>query len=954
LNRHTTNPAAAARAQAPAPRREPTAAAAAEAALAPPHGLRCEARLDPLGIDAERPRLSWLLDPAVGRRAGQLLAQVHVAPSVDDLTDPQRVLWQSTPIPADQPPWVIYDGPPLRSRQRCVWAVRLFDPSQDKAVWSQPARWEMGLLQSRDWHARWIGPAKAQETACPRLARRFELTTPAAHARVYVTALGLYELFINGRRVGDDRLTPGWTDYHRRIAYQVYDVTALLRPGANVLGLELAEGWYCGLLGWTSHGRREQFGAAPPRGLVQLEWDEPGGRRQTLASDERWVCWPQTPTRSSLYLGECYDAGRDQTPWCDPDQPGRAPDADASAVRVYDAPGAALVAQPEPPIRVIGELAPASITRPRPGLWVVDFGQNFAGVCRLRARGPAGTTITLRHAELLHADGTVDARNLRRAVSIDRWTLAGDGEEAWSPRFTYHGFRYVQIEGYPGPLRREDVVGLIVHTDATPTLDFDCDDPLLLRIHDNCAWTLRSNLHGLITDCPQRDERFGWLGDGSAILPTAGLQFDLHALLTKAARDIRDAQHDDGSLPDYAPFVALGEEVTPSRGSPGYMDGIVLFPWNQYWLYGETRALRDGFDAVQRYLRYIEQHNPDGLWRQRRGNNYGDWLAADERADKTAVATLLWRRCAVVAARAARALDRPDDAAALEHMARRVRDAFNRAYLEGGRYRLQEQSILAMALAFGVAPRSCRRAVAEDLRHAVSARGHRLSTGIFGTAVLLNVLSAHGHHETALRVARQTEAPSWGHMVRQGATTMWERWYADRLDAGMNSRNHPALGSVGQWLVRWLAGIEPTAAGFASARLRPGYVPGLAPRRARAQLQTVRGRWVCGWSAEPAQRPAAVALELTVPPGVRAELHLPPELGLDRPKAVARLGRVAGLTPRPEQAGTLCYGVAPGTYQLDLPCLPTIASPSGLEPIIPPHAPLPRPTPGELNATPPL
>jgi len=533
----------------------------------------------------------------------------------------------------------------------------------------------------------------------------------------------------------------------------------------------------------------------------------------------------------------------------------------------------------------------------------------------LRAAGPAGTTITLRHAEQLNDDGTVDPANLRRAVSVDRWTLAGRGRATWSPQFTYHGFRYVQIEGYPGPLRADDVVGLVLHTDVPAALEFDCDHPLLRRIQRNCVWTQRGNMHGMITDCPQRDERFGWLGDSSIFLPTACLQFDVETLLSKTCGDLFDAQNADGSLPDYVPFVDLGETVAPRRGSPGYMDGIVVYPWMRYWMYGDRRALAEAIEPMARYVDYIGRANGDGLWRHERGNNYGDWIAADEHPDKTAVSTLLWFRSAVLVARAAQVVGRAALMRRMAATARRIRDAFNRTYFQDGRYRLGEQAILALALADGCAPRRFRGAVADHLRQAVERRDYRLTTGLFGTAALLPALSRYGHHDAALRLALQDQAPSWGYMVRRGATTTWERWYADRIDPGMNSLNHPALASVGAWLVESLAGLQATAPAFRRARLSPGYVPGIDVNRMRIAYDSKSGRWALGWSVDRDR----MTVELEVPPAARGTLELPSRLGLDEPRSAAILAGTAGLAVLDSTENTLRCAIEPGKHRLVLP-----------------------------------
>ncbi|MEX2373772.1 MAG: family 78 glycoside hydrolase catalytic domain, partial [Dehalococcoidia bacterium] len=664
--------------------------------LRSPIELRCEHLRDPLGVDSAAPWLSWRL-PATDRAVEPVACQVRVAGSVAALQQGHADVWDSGWCTAEAVGAVSYGGPPLVSRQRCWWQVRVRVAEGDESAWSVPAWWEMGLLDADDWHAAWVGLPTEPEGPCPLLRRTFSLAEAPRQARVYVTALGVYELRINGEVVGNRRLAPEWTDYRRRIQYQVHDVTELLQRGENAVGLVLAEGWYLGLLGWAQHGRRENYGPPPPRALAQLEVIDAAGQTHRVVTDRDWR-GDEGPIRaSSLYRGEHHDARLDPLGW---DTAGFADDT-WQAVEVHPAPPGRLVAQPCPPIRATKTLAPRR--RHTVGADVVrfDFGQNLSGVCQIEVTGPAGAELTLRHGEVLEPDGTLHTANLRKAVSIDRFVLRGaaDGTaETWSPRFTCHGFRHVELSGPPAALTEARVSALAVHSDLEPTARFRCSHEMLNRLHEAIHWTIRSNLHAMITDCPQRDERFGWLGDGQAVLPTACYHFDMVALLRKFGADLLDAQHSDGAMPDYCPWVELGPDVVPDHGSPGYMDACVVFPWLAHWFYGDRTMLSRHLDAMLAYLRYIERRNPDHLWRNARGNNYGDWVNAGGKSDKTVIATLHWYRSADLTARAAAAAGRPDVERIARPMADAVAAALRQSCFDGQRFRDGTQANHAMAL----------------------------------------------------------------------------------------------------------------------------------------------------------------------------------------------------------------------------------------------------------------
>ena len=703
------------------------------------------------------------------------------------------------------------------------------------------------------------------------LRTEFETESPVVGARLYVTALGAYEAFLNGSRIGDALLAPESTDFRKRVLYRAYDVTGLVRAGANVLGAHVGDGWYASVV---APGGRYAFGPAPRRFLAQLELTYADGSRQVVATGPGWWAAPSPVLESELYDGESYDARREQPGWS-------APGFDASgweAAEVGDPPSAALSAHAAPPIRVVATLQAAAIAEVRPGVFVVDFGQNFAGVCRLKVKGVAGQKVTLRFAEILLPNGEVDQANLRAARAADSYVLRGDpAGETWAPSFTYHGFRYVQVEGYPGRPTADDLVGLVVSSDLPITGELRVGDPLIQRIWRNALWSQRSNFTGIPTDCPQRDERLGWLGDACVFWDAAAFNMDVYGFTRRFAGDIRDAQSAHGGFSDFAPAALRGRD----EPAPGWADAGVVLPWTAWRRYGCTAIIGDHWDAIARYLAFLEAENPDHLWRNRRGHDFGDWLALDAKqpgdptTPKDLIGTAWWAHSAGLAAEMAQASGRPDAAARLRASRAEIVAAFREAYIDAdGAIGNGSQTGYILALKFGLVPDALRAAAARHLTDDIGRRGGVLSTGFLGTPFSLDVLADAGRPDLVYDLLLRTEFPSWGYMIRKGATTIWERWNGDVGDIAMNSYNHYALGAVAGFLFRRIAGIEPAAPGFREILVKPVLDPRVTS--AGADYDSVLGRISTDWRWTPGDR---FELNLTVPPGATARVELPEMLG---------------------------------------------------------------------------
>lgn len=739
------------------------------------------------------------------------------------------------------------------------WRLRTGAPEgwQDAAP---DGSWLPGLAPAEpiDWL-----PTPAQAGRLMR--RRFELDAALRSATLEITALGGYEARLNGQRVGDALLTPENSDFRVRLLLQRYDVTALLQAGENVLGVTVADGFYAS----EAIGRgRYPFGAAPRRLWARLTLSFADGSTRLVTTDLDWRS-TTAPTRfAEIYHGETHDARLEPAGW---DAPGF--DAGAwDAVWAAPTPPCTLMLQESPPIRATLLLKPGSIRRLANGDHVVDFGQNFAGWCRIRVRGDAGRTVTLRHAEILGDDGAVDMRNLRAARCTDRYTLRGDpAGETWEPRFTYHGFRHVQISGWPGELNEADIDGVVVHSDLGVTGHLECTQPIVQGLWHNTLWSQRSNFVGLPTDCPQRDERLGWTGDAQVFWPTAAFNMDVRGFTRRFLADLRASQRADGAYADTNP------PALPAYGAHGWSDAGVVLPHTVWRHYGETAGIAEHWESMERWMAWIAEVNPDGLWAQRRDVDFGDWLSLDAKnlmeatTPKLLSATACWARMLGMMVQMAEATGRTGRAAHFAGWHARVVRAFGEHFVRpDGHVGNGSHTSHILALAFGLVPKDLQMAAADRLAANIRERGTLLTTGFLGTPFSLDVLADHGHPGLAVDLLLRTEYPSWGYMVARGATTIWERWNGDTGDVAMNSFNHYALGSITGFLYRRVAGLEAAEPGFKSVRCRPLLDPRLGEGRCR--LVTDHGTITTAWGLDARSRPW---FEVDLPDGMTGVVELP-------------------------------------------------------------------------------
>ena len=834
------------------------------------YDLQTEQRTEPLGLDERQPRLSWKLR-CERRGAAQSAYRITAAERAADLDDPARLVWDSDRRDNGETLLIAWDGPALRSSTRYHWRVEVWDETGAPAGAAQ-SWFETGLLYREDWTAVWIGRdpvalppvdpptdedlvAPGPEQAALYLRHTFALPQQPVRARLYATARGVYEPHLNGERVGDRELAPGWTEYHHRIQYQTYDVTGQLHAGDNTLAATVADGWWSGYVGFDPRRPARHYGDAPGF-LAQLVLDFADGSQRTVATDDGWTENDGPIRAADLMMGQYVDARRALS--------GHRP------VTVLDTDPGILVAEPDEPIRIITDLPAVAVDRRGPDRFVVDFGQNLVGRVRLGVRNAAaGQRIVLRHAEVL-ADGELYTENLRRAAATDTYVCAGADSEVFEPQFTFHGFRYAEITGYPGELAVGDVTARVLHSDTPWTGTFKCSDATVNQLHANIAWGQRGNFVAVPTDCPQRDERLGWLADAQVFAPTATRNADVSAFFARWMRDVVDGQNDDGAFRDVAPIIAFERE-----GAPAWGDGGVIIPWLLWRTYGDKRVLERCFDAMAAWVEHIRRHNPDLLWQHRTGNSYGDWLQVDADTPRDVLATAYFARSTQIVADGAEVLGRPAEEYRALHAA--ITTAFQDAFVgDDGSVKGGTQTAYLLALAFGLLPPDLIVKAVAHLATDIESRGNRLTTGFVGVPLLCPVLAEHGRADLAYALLHQDEFPSWGYSIRHGATTIWERWdgFTDHggfQSAAMNSFNHYSLGSVGDWLHGRVAGIDqtPSSVAYRELLLRP--TPGGRLTWARAEQETARGLVACGWAVDDDR----LTVTATVPPGCTAVLQIP-------------------------------------------------------------------------------
>ncbi len=809
------------------------------------------------------------------------------------------------------------------------WKVWVWDEAGQEAE-STSAWWEMGLLERTDWQAQWIGApfsgGPRTTSPAPYLRKEFKVAKQVVSARLYATALGLYECYLNGTRVGDALLTPGWTDYNKHIQYQVYDVTELIQSGANACGAILGDGWSVGHIAWVGRQRYTDR----PQLLAQIVLTYTDGSQEIIASDKSWKITQSPILESDMLMGESYDARRELTDWCNPGYD----DSSWWSAEVFADHGAALVATNGPAVKRQEELRPVNIHEIPDFVnqrWIFDLGQNMVGWIRLRVCGEKGRTISIRYAEVLNPDGTLYTANLRTARNTDYYTLKGGEEEIWEPHFLFHGFRYVELLGFPGIPTEETVTGIVIHSDIPQTGTFECSDPLINQLQHNIVWGQKGNFVDVPTDCPQRDERLGWTGDAQVFIRTAAFNMNVAGFFTKWTRDLEDAQFPDGAYPAVAPNPSAW---SIGDGGPAWADAGVICPWTIYQCYGDIGLLEERYASMQRFIEFLSQTSQNGLrcYAEYTGwHGFGDWLALDGSdgreggTSKELIGTAFFAYSSHLLAKIARILGKDEDADRYDNFSRQAREAFVKHFvLPDGTLKGGTQTSYVLALQFDLLPQDLRSIAAAELVRNIEERDNHLSTGFVGTPYLNWVLSEMDHLDTAYALLKQTTWPSWLYSVTQGATTIWERWDGwthDKgfQDQGMNSFNHYAYGAVGAWMYAVIGGIDldPEQPGYKHIIMRPQ--PGGGLTYAKAELHSMYGLIRSEWTLKDEN----FDWQITVPANTTATVYVPAKDASQVTENGQSVEKAQGIKFLRAENGFTVFAVEAGSYsfssQLDKP-----------------------------------
>lgn len=995
-----------------------------------PVNLRCEYLGNPIGIDKMNPGLSWQTSTPLNNWL-QSAYQIVVATNPDLLTDQKCNVWNSGKVFGGESVCIPYSGPAVQSQKRYYWAVRVWDQKGNPSVWSKPAFWEMGILNSKDWSAKWISnidneekadrenirwiwlpdqdatdvPSKTKavfrikvnidqlpkiatmhsvargeyqlvvngklvdtknkawqaferqdilsylktgeniieaKVSCVRTAsfaqgtgkslagsyaafaallkiedkngqvkryptshsdwmsrnikednwkqakvvgelnepklgldpgplsqpasllrKEFKLNKPVESARLYVSALGSYRMFINGSRVGKFVLTPEFTNYNSRITYQTYDVTALLINGNNAAGSILGDGWYGSPLGWN--GEYDVFGTSQNKLMAEIYITYKDGTREKILTDGSWKADRSPVLKSEIYSGEFYDARLEQSSW---NKPGF-DDKSWNSATTMAVNSDLLSSQVNQPVEVRQIVKPVSIEKVGEKRWIIDMGQNLVGWARLKVKGNVGTIVKLRYAERLATKDSLYTDNLRGATATDYYVLNGKGEEVFAPHFTFHGFRYIEVTGYPGQLTKEVIVAEVINSLENLTGYIQTSNPLLNKMYSLGIWGQRGNFISVPTDCPQRDERLGYTGDGQVFWRTGTYNFDIAAFTHKWMRDVRDEQTVEGAFTNTAPAVPKNNR---KNGSPGWEDAGVIVPWSSWMQYGDKSIIHENWPAMVRYMDYVASKSKNYI---RPGGYLGDWLAPDSNTPNDLIGTALWAMTANIMSQMAVAIGKEDDARNFSVLREKIKGAFQKEYIAAdGKVGTGTQTCYVMALHAGLVPDSLKKQVTDKLVKAIEDRNWHLSTGFLGTPYLLFALSENGRADIAYRLLLNDTYPSWGYMIKNGATTWWERWDSDKGDPSMNSYNHYAFGSVVEWIYRTMAGInaDANAPGFKTIIISPTFDKSGNITQTKAELQSVYGKIVSDWVVSPEK---TITLKVNIPANTTAKIVLP-------------------------------------------------------------------------------
>lgn len=827
--------------------------------------LLTENETSPLGLTTAQPRFSWQIQ-SPQRNTLQSAYEIKVSSE-------RNIVWSSGKVNTDSSVHIAYKGRPLLTNGKYQWQVKVWDQAGKSSAWSAPASFQMGLMSPADWKARWIesGITEAPSRPSQLFRKSFSTAKKIKSATAYITSHGMYEAYLNGKRMGDAWLTPGWTSYNKRLQYQSYDVTHLLQQGANTVGAMLGNGWYRSVLGWQNNGNiyGKTLGL-----LMQINIEYTDGSKEVVATDGSWKSETGAITYSEIYNGETIDARKEKLNW----NTNNYDDNSWTAVQVKDYPLTNIVTTVNEPVKKQESFKALKIITTPAGEKVIDFGQNLVGWVEMKVTGRAGDSIVLSHAEVLDKKGNFYTENLRAAKAQNKYILKGGSAETFHPYFTWQGFRYVKVEGYPGELKPENFTAYALYSDMKPTGIFNTSDALINQLQHNIQWGQKGNFLDVPTDCPQRDERLGWTGDAQAFSRTASFNMNVNNFFAKWLRDV-EADQLDGLVPHVIPNV-LGKD----GNSAGWADVATIVPWDMYVAYGDKRILATQYNSMKAFVESVRRTTKDDLWNTTW--HFGDWLfyrpfddndGSSAVTDKHLIAQCFYAHSTQLLINAAKVLGNNADAASYTDLLQRIKAAFNREYVTAtGRLVSGTQTAYVLALQFDMLPENSRKQAAGRLAENIKRYHNHLTTGFLGTPYLCHVLTRFGYNDLAYTLLMQDTYPSWLYPVKMGATTIWERWDGIKTDSSfqtptMNSFNHYAYGAIGDWMYRKMVGLDTyeDGVGYKHIQVKP-YIGGPFAY-ASASLQTYYGTLSNAWKKDSVQ----INMQVKIPANTKASIYIP-------------------------------------------------------------------------------
>ncbi|NVM46338.1 MAG: family 78 glycoside hydrolase catalytic domain [Candidatus Lokiarchaeota archaeon] len=844
--------------------------------IKPPFDLKCEYLVNPICIDVKKPRFSWKLTHEQKNQrqsAYQIIISSNKALSEEKNGD----LWDSGKVEKDSCVNVSYKGVNLKSDSKYYWRIKWWDNDSKESEYSTIQKFETSLLEKSDWKAQWISKkefidkqsrkklqyksggrnlaGRIKEVHALYLRKEFSTLKPIKSAKVYVCGLGYYELHINGQKIGDRILEPAQTDYNKLALYSTYDISAFIQK-ENAIGVVLGNGRCL-----------ELFGYDFPKVILQVNIHYNDDSKEIICTDNSWKISNGPIKENGMYFGEIYDARLEMIGWNNT----RFDDKEWKNASVVV--GHNLASQMMQPIQITKIVEPREIYSPEPGMYIIDFKQNFTGFMKLKVTGPRSSEVKLRFSEIVFKNGTLNTATNGNAPATDIYILKGEGEEIYVPHFTYHGFRYVEITGFPGVPSLDNFEGLFFHSNVPKTGNFYCSDTLINQIHSNIIWGQLSNLMSIPTDCPQRDERHGWMGDAQLAAEEAILNFDMARFFSKYLRDIRECQKEDGSISDVVPPYWSLYPADPAWGS-----AYITIAWYLYWYYNDIRVLEENYEGMRNYIGFLISKSEDNLFLM---GKFGDWCPPCSIVSRktSVVLTSSWYfyHDTFYFSKIAEILGKKDDHLFFKNKSEEIKAAFNRKFLNVSyetttlspvdRSISQTSNILPLYLK--MVPDEKRKKVLSILTKAIiEDYDYHVDTGIVGTRYLFDVLSENDHPEIAYKIITQESFPSYGYMIKEGATTLWERW--EKLEGGgMNSHNHIMLGSVDTWFYKTLTGIKCESPGWESVKIKP-FLPDDMDY-ARSTIQTCKGALSCSWE----KLNNSLKVSINIPVGMKAETWIP-------------------------------------------------------------------------------